>query len=107
MAISKNESSIICIHIHTSPHTKEGRNVEACKKHNHQTAAVSNKMANGVFCGAVQTNTFFTFKLLLQIHTQNFIHAHKKVQPSCFNCHATHKYSRELHKDHVAEFHPN
>lgn len=67
MAICKNESSIIYIHIHTSPHTKEGRNIEACTNHNHQTTAVSNKVANGVFCDAVQTNTLFTFKLLLQI----------------------------------------
>ena len=73
-------------HTHTSPHMKEGRNVEACMNHNHQTAAVSNKIANVVLCGAVQTtNTFFTFTLLLQIHKQNFIHTHKEVQPSCFN----------------------
>ena len=95
------------IHLHTSPHTKEGRNVEASMNHNHQTAAVSNKMANGVFCGAEQTNIFFTVKLLLKIHTQNLIHTHKNVQPSCFNCHATHKYSSKLCKDLVAEFHPN
>jgi hypothetical protein len=50
---------------------------------------------------------FFTFKLLLQMQTHNFIHAHKKVKPSCFSCHATHKYSRELRKDLAAEFHPN
>lgn len=80
MAICKNEPSIIYIHIHKSPHTKEGRNVEACMNHNLQTAAVSNKMANGVFCGAIRhsslSNCYYRCK-----HTISFMPIKKYSLP--------------------------
>jgi len=61
---------------------KEGRNVEACMNHNLLTAAVSNKMANGVFCGAVRlTHSSLSNCYCRCIHTTSFMPIKKYSLP--------------------------